>query len=98
MTRANGIYRGGRVELDAPVSWPDGMAVTVQPCSSNDDPPGTKLPSARLADGTVLEWSDTPEFRNALLAQMDTREPVELTLEEEAAWQADRQRIKDGSR
>jgi hypothetical protein len=96
MDAIQGTYRDGHVELKKAVDWPDGMHVTVQPSAmSDDDPPGTRLPSVRLADGSVLPWSDTREFRAALIAQMDSREPVELTPEEEAAWQADRKWIKD---
>jgi len=89
-----GIYRRGHIEVAGPVAWPDGTQVTVHPCADDEDPPGTYYPSVQLPDGTVLPWSDSPEFRQALIEQMDRREPVELTAEEEAEWQAARQWIK----
>jgi len=95
MNEITGTYRGGHVELAAAVDWPDGTHVTVQPNMDDDDPPGTRLPSVELADGKTLPWSDTPEFRQALLEQMDRREAVELTAAEEAEWQAARQWYRD---
>ncbi len=93
MNSIHGIYRDGHIELDSAVSWPDGFPVTVQPCL-DEEPAGTRLPSIQLPDGTILLWSNTPEFRAALMAQMDRREPVELTPEEEAHWHADQQWIR----
>ena len=95
MDEIQGTYRDGRIELDSAVDWPDGIQVTVQPQLEDDEPVGTKLPSVRLADGTILSWSNTAQFRSALLAQMDGREPVELTPEEEAEWQAARNWIRN---
>jgi hypothetical protein len=100
MNEISGTYRDGHVELNAAVNWPEGTAVTVVPQlaavdAHDSDPPGTRFPYVDLPDGTILPWSDTPEFRAALLAQMDSREPFELTPEEEAQWQADRRSIKE---
>ena len=95
MSEISGTYRDGHVELAAAVDWANGTPVTVQPQADDDDPAGTRLPSVRLPDGRTLPWSDTPEFRRALLEQMDRREPVELTAEEEAQWHAAREWIKD---
>jgi len=95
-----GTYRDGHIELHSAVTWPEGISVAVVPKlelqgSVERDPPGTRLPSVELPDGTILPWSNTQEFRAALLAQMDGREPMELTADEEAQWQADRQSIKE---
>jgi hypothetical protein len=86
-----GTYRAGHVELDSAVSWPDGARVTVMPQATQ---------AANAYD--VGEWGieedaylDTPEFRAQVIARMDSFEPVELTPEEEAEWQAARQWIKD---
>ena len=95
MNEIEGTYRNGHVELTAPVNWPDGTPVTVQPQQYDDDPAGTRLPSVQLSDGRVVSWSDTPEFRRALLEQMDRREPVELTPQEEAEWRAAKTWIKE---
>ena len=90
-----GIYRDGRVVLDKTVDWPEGTPVLVEPRTADGEPPGTILPLVRLADGTILPWSDTPEFREALIAQMDSREPFELTPDEEAEWNSARESIKE---
>lgn len=100
MNEIPGTYRDGHIELNAALNWPDGISVTVVPnlapvAAHEGDPPGTRMPFVELPDGTILPWSDTPEFREKLLAQMDSREPVELTPEEEAQWQTDRQWIKE---
>jgi hypothetical protein len=88
MEGIDGTYRDGRIELEGPVDWPEGARVTIVPHADESEPAGTKLPSVRLPDGKILDWSDTPEFRAALIAQMDSREPVQLTAEEEAEWRA----------
>jgi hypothetical protein len=100
MNEVFGIYRDGHVELESIVDWPNGLSVAIvpqlaAPSSSGPNPPGTRLPLVERPDGTLMPWSDTPEFRAALLAQMDAREPLELTPEEEARWQADRQSTKE---
>ena len=95
MSQISGTFRNGRVELDSSVDWPNGARVTVLPQIDEEEPTGTRLPSARLTDGTLTSWLETPEFRQALIAQMDGREPVELTAEEESQWQADRSWIRE---
>lgn len=95
MDEIQGTYRDGRIELESSVDWPDGIHVTVHPHIDDGEPPGTRLPLAHLADGTILSWSDTPGFREALIAQMDRREPVELTPDEEAEWCAARHWIRE---
>lgn len=90
-----GVYRGGRIELGAAVDWPEGTRVIVQPQGADEEPAGTELPCVELPCGTLQAWSDTPEFRAALLAQMDRREPVELTAAEEAEWHAARKWIRE---
>ena len=94
MNEIQGIYEDGRVSLSSAVDWPDGTQVSVQPCL-DEEPIGTILPSVCKADGSCLPWADTPEFRQALVAQMDSREPVELTPAEEAEWLAAREWIKE---
>src|SRR4051794_24473447 len=95
MSEIEGIYRDGHVELNAAVSWPDGIHVVVQPQLAADERPGSWLPTVQSPGGKILPWSDTPEFRAALVAQMDHREAVELTPAEEAEWRAARDWMKN---
>ena len=74
MSTIQGTYRGGRVDLDAPVDWPDGLRVEVV------DPARPWIGRAEE------EWPDTPEGREALLARFDAIEPLEFTPEEEAEF------------
>jgi hypothetical protein len=37
MNRVYGRYRGGRVELESPVDWPDGVRVALSPENAADD-------------------------------------------------------------
>jgi hypothetical protein len=86
MSDIQGTYRDGHVELSTPVNWPDGTPVSVQPkAEAPDDAWG-------IAEA---DYQDTPEFRARLIAQIDAFEPLELTAEEEAEWQAARKWIKD---
>jgi hypothetical protein len=76
-----GVYRNGQVELAAPVDWPEGNEVDVSPRQFN----GGGAPKEKWGMDES-EWPTTPEGIEALIARMDSREPVELTPEEERAW------------
>jgi len=76
-----GVYRNGHVELTKPVDWPEGYEVDVLPHQTNgDEPPKEKWGMDES------EWPTTPEGIEALIARMDSREPLELTPEEERKW------------
>ena len=79
-----GVVRDGRVELKEPINLPDGTEVTI-----TDSPRDT---SAGLADE---KRPPTPEEIAATLAAMDAIEPLELSDEERAAWEAERQARKE---
>jgi hypothetical protein len=92
----NGTYHDGQVKLDADVDWPNGARVRVVPQPQF----ATRQRSSALPDDYAwgldeADYEDTPEFREKLIAQMDSFEPLELTPEEEAEWLAARHWIKD---
>ena len=74
-----GIVRNGRVEVDEPISLPDGTEVVVTPRS------------AITEDDDRM----TPEEIAATLAAMEKSEPFVWTKEERAAWEAERQARKE---
>jgi hypothetical protein len=82
MSTMTGTYRDGRIELDAPVDWPEGKRVYI----SGSEPGGRFL--------TDETWPDTPEGRAALAERMRTFEPVELSSEDEAEIAAAREAVR----
>lgn len=76
-----GTYRDGHVELDAPVTWPEGMKVEVAPADRADRP----ILSLGLDERT---WVETPENRAALIASMEAYDPPEMSDEEWAEFEA----------
>ena len=84
MNVVHGTYREGRVELDAPVEWPNGSRVAVLP--SND--------SVGLVES---DWPDSPETRAALIERLDGIEPLELTPADDAEIGAAREAVRQAS-
>ena len=80
MSTVRGRYYDGKVILDTPVDWADGIPVQVSP-------------SIEKIGMSEDEWPTTPEGIDELLRRMDF-EPVELTPEEEAEWLAARKAVK----
>jgi hypothetical protein len=79
MTALKGTYRNGQILLSEPANWPEGTEVIVEPigrCSG---------PGLRDED-----WPTDPEGLARLLARMDQTEPLEMTPQEEAAWETER--------
>jgi hypothetical protein len=79
-----GVIREGRVEVDEPVNLPDGSEVTI-----------TGFPHGKFVGLPDNDRPPTPEEIAADLAAMDEIEPLELTDEELAAWEAERQARKE---
>jgi hypothetical protein len=73
--------QAGRLDVQVPPEWPDGTEVEIQPLTDYSRPPGDDEPM-------------TPEEIARTLAAMDKVEPFEMTAEEEAALEADRQARK----
>jgi hypothetical protein len=91
-----GTFRNGHVELDSSVDWVEGERVGIVPLASLAAQPHANGYAIDLPWGIEeSDYQDTREFRAKLMAQMDSFEPLELTPEEEAEWQASRQWIKD---
>jgi hypothetical protein len=81
MSTVPGRYHDGKVILDTPVEWAEGMPVHVSPI-------------AERIGMTEAEWPTTPEGIQELIHRMQLFEPVELTPEEEAEWMAAREAVK----
>jgi hypothetical protein len=79
-----GTIRNGQVEVEGPINLPDGSEVTITGC-----PNGTIVGPPDDSDAM------TPEEIAATLEAMDKIEPFELTDEERAAWEAERQARKE---
>jgi hypothetical protein len=82
MNAIRSVVKNGRVEVDAPPEWPDGTPVRVElglNGKSEDDDEGP----------------ETPEEIQAWLHWYHSLEPIVMTREEEAAWEADRQMQKE---
>ncbi len=78
MNTIKSTVKNGRLELDVPADWPDGIEVEIHPVVES----GTNEP---LEEG----WSNTPEAIADWLRWYDSLEPLILTTEEEAdaeAW------------
>lgn len=83
MSPINGTYKQGRVTLDGPVDWPDGVRVRIEPS-----------PEEAHLGLSEADWPNTPEGIAQLLARMDAVEPLELTPEDEAEIAAARAEVK----
>jgi hypothetical protein len=79
MNAIKGIYKNGRVVLETPADWPDGTEVIVEPVPHNE--------SFGL---TEEEQGDDPESIARWIAAFDAIQPLQMTPEEEAEWQAAR--------
>ncbi|MGC1722746.1 MAG: hypothetical protein WA746_27520 [Isosphaeraceae bacterium] len=82
MNAIQSVVKNGRVEVDAPPGWPDGMPVRVELGLTGQ---------AEYDD----ESPETPEEIEAWLRWYHSLEPIVMTPEEEAAWEADRKMQKE---
>jgi len=83
MNTITGTYRKGGIDLDGPVTWPEGARVEVS------------VPEEKIGL-TEAEWSTTKEGLAALIKRASEFEPIEMTPEEEAEWMA-AQRLSSSS-
>jgi hypothetical protein len=90
MTHVEGTYRGGNIQLDSLLDLPEGSRVQVAVAVGDAAVPKTH-DQLGLDEAT---WVDTPENRAALRASMEAYEPLVMTLEEEAEWNATREAVK----
>jgi hypothetical protein len=75
-----GTYKQGRIELDEPVDWPDGMRVEVLRADEYGLP--------------EKDWPKTPEELAAWAAEVDALEPLEITPDDEAEIAAAREAVR----
>jgi len=80
MNAIQSVVKNGRVEVDAPPDWPDGTPVRVELGLTGQ---------AEYDD----ESPETPEEIEAWLRWYHSLEPIVMTPEEEAAWEAERKRV-----
>ena len=79
-----GTVHNGQIVVDQPVEWPEGCRVIIEPAARE------KALGIREED-----WPTDPEGIARLLTLMDQIEPIEMTPEEQAAWEADRKTRKE---
>ena len=77
MQPITGTFQGGQIVPDAPVDWPDGTKVEINPASSYEK-----------IGIDESEWRDDAESLAAWDAWIKTIEPLEFTPEEEADMKA----------
>jgi hypothetical protein len=77
MNGIKGTFKNGQVILDNQADWPEGCRVIVEPVQEQE------TMGMREED-----WPTDPDAVARLLARMDQTEPLLLTPEEEAEWQA----------
>ena len=82
MNAIQSVVKNGRVEVDAPPDWPDGTPVRVELGLTGQ---------AEYDD----ESPETPEEIEEWLRWYHSLEPIVMTPEEEAAWEADRKMQKE---
>ncbi|MHB1425646.1 MAG: hypothetical protein ACYC3I_20955 [Gemmataceae bacterium] len=79
-----GTVHNGQIVADQPVEWPEGFRVIIEP-AAKEEPLGIR----------EEDWPTDPEGISRLLALMDQIEPLEMTPQEEAAWEAERKARKE---
>jgi hypothetical protein len=76
--------KNGQVCVDVPPDWPEGCEVLIEP-----------MPAEFVQGMREEDWPTTPEGIAALLKRWDAHEPLQMTAEEEAQWQAARKAQKE---
>lgn len=84
MNAIKGTWKGGQIVLDDPADWPEGCRLLVEP-----------VPVEEEIGLSEEEWPRTPEAIAEWLKWFDSFEPVQMTPEEEAKWEAARQEVKE---
>ena len=94
MSIIHGTYKHGRVELDSPVDWPEGVRVEILSAA------GTNGREDDDEDFGMDErdWPTTKEGIEALIARMDACEPVQYSEEDLARIEAAQKWIDDFTR
>ena len=90
MTTIIGTYRDGLVELDSPLSLPNGSRVQVVVPEDQEN----RCPELKYGLDEAT-WVDSPENRAALIKSMEEFEPIQLTPEEEREIEEARKAVKE---
>jgi hypothetical protein len=77
---STGTWKNGQIVLDGPAEWPEGCRLLVEPVFDQAETLGI----------TEEEWPRSPEAIAEWLEWFDSIEPIEITPDEEANWQAAR--------
>lgn len=85
MNAIKATVKNGQVLAAVPADWPEGSEVVIEPLASGTDYGGMR----------DEDWPTTPEGIAALLKRWDALEPLEMTPEEEARWEAIRKEDKE---
>ena len=102
-------YREGRIVLDSPVDWPEGMRIEVRPIGVGPtqaaEPQHGSTPKVRQEFLDALNdpecgmdeslWPLSSEETQLLLEHMDAAEPLDLTPEEQRKMEAGREAWKE---
>ena len=80
MNVIQGVVKNGQIAPDVPADWPEGTRVAVAPVEA------TSAPNGASED----DWDPSPAGIARRLALMDQMEPLLLTPEERAEWEAAR--------
>ncbi|MFO0911272.1 MAG: hypothetical protein U0835_13555 [Isosphaeraceae bacterium] len=75
MKAIHAVWKNGQILPTEPVDWPEGTELTVEPAGNVDE-------------NDLL--GDDPESARRWVAWLDTLEPLEMSPEEEAAWESAR--------
>ena len=85
MNAVKATWKDGQIVLDAPVAWTDGLRLVIEPEQPLLEPAGAP------DDDTPM----TPKEIARTLAAMDKVEPLDMTEDERAAWEAERRARKE---
>ncbi len=84
MNAVRGTWKNGQIVPDQPVAWPEGCRLVIEPVEDEE------TVGIREED-----WPDSPEAIAEWLRWYDSLEPILMTPEEEANWQAARQEQRE---
>jgi hypothetical protein len=95
MSRVTGTYQNGKVFLDRPVDWPEGVPVSVV-CENGEENAAAQRDHVDLCvDGG--QWQDSPDAIRSWIEWFDGLQPV-LTGDELERFDAELRNAKEGQK
>jgi hypothetical protein len=82
MEKALATFHNGHIELDQPVTWPEGTRLVVAPTTQQLGLPESEWPTTQQEKDEWLEW-------------LKNLEPFDMTPDEHAAFEADLKASKE---